>query len=128
VFETYGDPVLHLGALGSGLRTKLINNTLNAANFALAHDAMAVGEAFGLDPEQLGVALRHGSGRSYSLEVFVGLGSLDVIAEHAGPLLAKDVGLFRRERGPVPAEAREVMLAAADRFLALVGRPRPEEA
>jgi 3-hydroxyisobutyrate dehydrogenase len=126
VLETYGDPVLHLGALGSGLRTKLINNTLNAANFALAHEAMTVGAAFGLDAEQLGVALAHGSGRSYSLEVLVGLGSLDLIAEHAGPLLAKDIGLFSREPAPTSPESRDVMLAAADRFLDLVGRPRPE--
>jgi 3-hydroxyisobutyrate dehydrogenase-like beta-hydroxyacid dehydrogenase len=40
VLDTYGDPVLHMGGLGSGLRTKLINNVLNAAQFGLAHDAM----------------------------------------------------------------------------------------
>ena len=34
VLETYGNPVLHLGALGAGLRTKLVNNALNAAHFA----------------------------------------------------------------------------------------------
>jgi 3-hydroxyisobutyrate dehydrogenase-like beta-hydroxyacid dehydrogenase len=126
VLETYGDPVLHMGALGSGLRTKLINNVLNAANFALAHDAMAIGEALGLDVEQLGTALRNGSGRSFSLEVFVGLGSLDVIADHAGPLLAKDVSLFTGEATPSLGAAREALLAPADRFLALVGRSRPE--
>jgi len=123
VFETYGDPVLHMGGLGCGLRTKLINNTLNAAHFALAHDALAIGEAFGLDPELLGRALQHGSGRSYSLEILVGLGSLDLIAEHAGPLLAKDVALFSREPES-DGTARDGMLAAADRFLALVDRPR----
>ncbi len=125
VLQTYGDPVLHMGALGSGLRTKLINNVLNAANFALAHDAMAIGAALGLDVEQLGTALRNGSGRSFSLDVFVGLGSLDVIADHAGPLLAKDVALFGREANPSLGPARDVLLAPADRFLALVGRPRP---
>jgi 3-hydroxyisobutyrate dehydrogenase-like beta-hydroxyacid dehydrogenase len=127
VLETYGDPVLHLGALGSGLRTKLINNVLNAANFALAHDAMAIGEALGLDVEQLGAALRNGSGRSFSLEVFVGLGSLDVIADHAGSLLAKDVDLFTREAAPSLGSSREFLLAPADRFLTLVGRPRTAE-
>jgi 3-hydroxyisobutyrate dehydrogenase len=127
VLETYGDPVLHMGALGSGLRTKLINNVLNAATFALAHEALAIGAAFSLDLDQLGVALTNGSGRSFSLEVFVGLGSLDVIAEHAGPLLAKDVGLFSRETAPSTEPAREILLAPADRFLALVGRPRSAE-
>jgi 3-hydroxyisobutyrate dehydrogenase-like beta-hydroxyacid dehydrogenase len=123
VLETYGDPVLHMGPLGSGLRTKLMNNALNAANFALAHDAMATGVAVGLDPARLGDALRSGSGRSFSLEVFVGLGSFDAIADHVGPIMAKDVALFARATDA--AADRATLLATADRFLALVGHPRP---
>jgi 3-hydroxyisobutyrate dehydrogenase-like beta-hydroxyacid dehydrogenase len=124
VLETYGDPVLHMGELGSGLRTKLINNLLNAAQFGLAHDALAVGEALGLDPHLLGQALTSGSGRSFSLEVFVGLGSLDAIAGHLGPLLSKDVGLFSLEPLPTGADERAALLTAADRLLAIVGYPR----
>jgi 3-hydroxyisobutyrate dehydrogenase len=124
VLETYGDPVLHMGALGSGLRTKLINNVLNAAQFGLAHDAMAVGEALGLDPRRLGRALSSGSGRSFSLEVFVRLGSFEPIAGHIGPLLSKDVGHFSLESLPTEGAERAALLAAADRLLALVGHPR----
>jgi 3-hydroxyisobutyrate dehydrogenase-like beta-hydroxyacid dehydrogenase len=124
VLETYGDPVLHMGGLGSGLRTKLINNVLNAAQFGLAHDAMAVGEALGLDPHQLGRALTSGSGRSFSLEVFVGVGSFEPIAGHLGPLLSKDVGLFDLESLPTGVVERAALLTAADRLLALVGHPR----
>jgi 3-hydroxyisobutyrate dehydrogenase len=124
VLETYGDPVLHMGALGCGLRTKFINNLLNAAHFGLAHDAVAVGEALGLDPELLGKALTNGSGRSYSLEVFVAMGSLDVIADHVGPLWSKDIGLFGLELLPVESPERGALLTAADRLLALVGHPR----
>ena len=122
VLETYGDPVLHMGALGSGLRTKLLNNALNAAHFALAHDALTIGAALGLDPAPLGEALRNGSGRSFSLEVFVGLGSFDAIADHVGPIMSKDVALFARESGGAPDRA--VLLASADRFLELLGHPR----
>jgi 3-hydroxyisobutyrate dehydrogenase len=124
VLDTYGDPVLHMGGLGSGLRTKLVNNVLNAAQFGLAHDAMAVGEALGLDPEQLGRALTCGSGRSFSLEVFVGLGSFEAIAGHIGPLLSKDVGLLDLEPLPTRADERAALLTAADRLLTLVGHPR----
>lgn len=124
VLDTYGDPVLHMGPLGSGLRTKLVNNALNAAHFALAHDALAFGDALGLDPAALGEALRHGSGRSFALEVFVSLRSFDAIADHVGPIMSKDIGLFEREtRGP--ATESDVLLGAADRFLALLGYPRP---
>jgi 3-hydroxyisobutyrate dehydrogenase len=127
VLDTYGDPVLHMGALGSGLRTKLINNVLNAAQFGLAHDAMAVGGALGLDPQLLGRALTSGSGRSFSLEVFVGLGSFEPIAGHLGPLLSKDVGLFDLESLATAGVERAALLTAADRLLALVGHPRAED-
>jgi 3-hydroxyisobutyrate dehydrogenase len=124
VLETYGDPVLHMGQLGSGLRTKLVNNALNAAQFALAHDAMALGEALDLDTTKLGAALCSGSGRSFSLEVFVGLGSFDAIAEQVGPIMSKDIGLFEEEARGSAAEPG-VLLDAADRFLALLDHPRP---
>ncbi|MGZ6931668.1 MAG: NAD-binding protein [Acidimicrobiia bacterium] len=112
-----------MGARGSGLRTKLVNNALNAAHFALAHDAMALGGALGLDPTRLGEALRSGSGRSFSLEVFVALGSFDAIAGHVGPIMAKDVGLFASESRDA-ADDPGVLLGAADRFLALLDHPR----
>ena len=123
VLETYGDTVLHMGLLGSGLRTKLVNNALNAAHFALAHDALALGAALGLDPALLGDALRSGSGRSFSLEVFVGLGSFVAIADHVGPIMSKDIDLFERESRAAATESG-VLLDAADRFLALLDHPR----
>jgi 3-hydroxyisobutyrate dehydrogenase len=122
VLNTYGDPVFHMGALGTGLRTKLLNNALNAAHFALAHDALAIGSALGLDPQLLGDALRNGSGRSFSLEVFVGLRSFDAIADHVGPIMSKDIELFQRETRGAPDRA--VLLESADRFLELLGHPR----
>jgi 3-hydroxyisobutyrate dehydrogenase-like beta-hydroxyacid dehydrogenase len=124
VLETYGNPVFHLGALGSGMRTKLLNNALVAAHFALAHDGFRLGTAEGLDPAILADALRGGSGRSFSMEVFLGLGSFDPIADHVGPIMAKDVGLFARETADVGDRA--ILLAAADRFLHLIGHPREQ--
>jgi 3-hydroxyisobutyrate dehydrogenase len=127
VLDTYGDPVLHMGGLGSGLRTKLVNNVLNAAQFGLAHDAMVVGEALGLDSDLLGQALTSGSGQSFALDVYVGLGSLDVIAGHMGPLLSKDVGLFGLESLPATAVEQGALLSAADRLLAILDHPRSDE-
>ncbi|HLK41959.1 MAG TPA: NAD(P)-dependent oxidoreductase [Thermoleophilia bacterium] len=122
VLETYGDPVFHLGPLGSGLRTKLLNNALNAAHFALAHDAIALGTGLGLDRAALGEALRRGSGRSFSLEAYLAVGSFEPIAGHVGPIMAKDIGLFERETaGSVD---RATLLESADRFLELLGHPR----
>lgn len=122
VLETYGNPVFHMGAFGSGMRTKLLNNALFAAQLALAHDSVRLGTADGLDPATLADALRSGSGRSFSLEVFLGLGSFDPIADHVGPIMAKDVGLFARETAG--DSERATVLDAADRFLHLIGHPR----
>ena len=116
VLETYG-PVLHMGALGTGQRTKLINNALNAAHFALAHDAFAIGDSLGIDVDLLADALLSGSGRSFSLEVFSMMRTIDPIKEMLGPIMSKDVGLFAAEsRG---AE-NKTLLATADRFLELL--------
>jgi 3-hydroxyisobutyrate dehydrogenase-like beta-hydroxyacid dehydrogenase len=125
VLETYGNPVFHMGALGSGMRTKLLNNALVAAHFALAHDGFRLGTAEGLDPATFADALRSGSGRSFSMEVFLGLGSFDAIADHVGPIMAKDVGVFARETADTGD--RSTLLAAADRFLHLIGHPRESE-
>jgi 3-hydroxyisobutyrate dehydrogenase-like beta-hydroxyacid dehydrogenase len=69
VFEAFGDPVLHTGALGSALLAKLVNNTLYAANHAVADDAFDLGEALGIDTETLAEFLRHGSARSFAVDV-----------------------------------------------------------
>ncbi len=119
VLETYGDPVLHMGALGSGLRTKLLNNALNAAHFGLAHDAMDIGIGVGLDPDLLAEALRHGSGRSFALEVFVALRSFDLFADQVGPIISKDMALFADET--IGSPGRDVLLRAAGRFVELLG-------
>jgi 3-hydroxyisobutyrate dehydrogenase-like beta-hydroxyacid dehydrogenase len=115
VLETYGNPVLHMGAVGAGQRTKIINNALAAAQFALAHDAFAVGESLGLDADLLAEALRTGSGRSCSLEVFSMMRTFEPIKGMLGPIMRKDVGLFARE---VPED--DLLLATADRFLPLL--------
>lgn len=123
VLDTYGNPVLHMGPLGTGLRTKLLNNALSAAHFALAHDAMAVGVAEGLDQNALADALRNGSGRSFALEVLIGMPSFEAFAVHVGPIMSKDVALFAQETEDTPD--RTVLLQTAYRFLELLGHGRP---
>jgi len=69
VMATFGDPVLHIGPLGSGQLAKLINNALMTAHLGLADDAHRVAVSLNLDPVALGLALAQGSGASYSLNV-----------------------------------------------------------
>jgi 3-hydroxyisobutyrate dehydrogenase len=122
VFATFGDPVLHLGPLGSGQVAKLLNNAAFTAHLGLAASLLALGESLDVDPARLAEVVLHGSGRSFALErVASAGGTLDRIAAHAGDLLAKDVGLVTDllPAGPgASGPAGGVLLAAARDALA----------
>jgi 3-hydroxyisobutyrate dehydrogenase len=87
--------VAHLGPLGSGQVTKLLNNAAFTAHLGLAADLLALGNTLGLDRGRLAEVVLHGSGRSFALDrVASAGGTLDRIAAHAGHLLDKDVRLL----------------------------------
>jgi 3-hydroxyisobutyrate dehydrogenase-like beta-hydroxyacid dehydrogenase len=123
VFETYGDPVVHLGELGSGQTTKLLNNLLFTANLGTAATALSLGKALGVSPERLTEVVSRSSGNSFALNVVGGEASLDRLAGLAGTLLQKDVRLIvdLAERAAASAGA---VLDAADAALALMDHPR----
>ena len=91
VLSTYGNPVVHLGPLGSGQVAKLINNALMTAQLGLADDALRIGAALQLDAGALVDALGHGSGASYSLGVRA---HMPLSQFPAGDLLRKDVDIL----------------------------------
>jgi 3-hydroxyisobutyrate dehydrogenase len=124
VFATYADPVVHLGDLGSGLVTKLLNNLLFTANLATAASTLALGKALGVDPQSLGEVITHGSANSFALSRVVGAGgTLDRLAAHAGSLLRKDVALVAEVADTAGVPGGPV-LDAADATLALMNHPR----
>jgi len=129
VFGSYGDPVVHLGPVGSGQVTKLLNNAAFTAHLGVAVSLLALGQSLGVDQLRLADVISHGSGNSFALErVAAAGGTLARIGQHAGHLLRKDVQLIADVAAAVPAEAdRErgaTMLAAADAALALMNVAR----
>ena len=95
VLDTFANPLVHLGGLGAGLVAKLLNNALFSAHLGLAASAFSVADQLGVDKEALTTVLSNGSGRSYAAGVIGGSGhGLAVMAELAGPLLAKDVDIL----------------------------------
>jgi 3-hydroxyisobutyrate dehydrogenase len=93
VFRSYGDPVLHVGPLGSGQLAKLINNALMTAQLGLADDGLRLGAALGLDPSTLAAALLQASGASFSLGVRSRMpAGLDGFVAHR--LLRKDLDIL----------------------------------
>lgn len=124
VFATYADPVVHLGDLGSGQVTKLLNNLLFTANLATAASTLALGQALGVDPQRLGQVITNGSAGSFALSRVVDAGgTLARLATHAGPLLRKDVGLVA-ELADAACAPRGPVLDAADATLSIMNQPR----
>ncbi|MFV2174580.1 NAD(P)-dependent oxidoreductase [Actinomadura sp. LOL_016] len=92
----YGDPVLHVGALGAGQRVKLLNNALFAAQIGLLSEAVRLGAAFGVDEPVLLEALGHGSASSRALSGVASRGSVAGFATAVGGFLGKDMDVVRR--------------------------------
>jgi 3-hydroxyisobutyrate dehydrogenase len=67
VFATYADPIVHLGPLGSGQVTKILNNLLFSANLGSAISTLELGESLGIPRGQLCEVLNGGSAVSKAL-------------------------------------------------------------
>lgn len=120
VLETFADPLVHLGPLGSGQRAKLLNNALFTAQIGLSADAFALARAAGLDVSGLAAVLRAGSGRSYAAEIVAAAGEdLSAFTTNAGALLAKDVGILTALHAGEPTS----LIAAANTALGQLGIP-----
>ena len=92
VFATYADPIVHLGPLGSGQVTKILNNLLFTANLGSAISTLELGESLGIDRNRLCEVLNSGSATSKALGSIAAFGgTLDGLAPIAGALLQKDV-------------------------------------
>jgi 3-hydroxyisobutyrate dehydrogenase len=118
VFASYGDPVVHLGPLGAGQVTKLLNNAAFTAQLAIADSLLALGRTLGVDPARLGEVVSEGSGQSFALERFASAGgTLGRIAWHAGPLLDKDVRLLIDLVNTADASTANRATAAGDTLL-----------
>lgn len=93
VFASFAGLIIHLGDVGAGQTAKLVNNSLMAANMALAHNALAAGTTLGIDRAALADLIKASSGRSFGFEVYARLSDPKAF-NHGGKLLAKDVSLL----------------------------------
>jgi 3-hydroxyisobutyrate dehydrogenase-like beta-hydroxyacid dehydrogenase len=91
VLSAYGEPVLHLGPLGTGQKVKLVNNLLLAAQVQLGVEALRIGEAIGLDRTELAGAVAHCSGASRALGMVAAGDPHRAILADLAKFLGKDV-------------------------------------
>lgn len=115
--ESFAGLIVHLGDVGAGQTAKLVNNSLMAANLAMAHAALDTGEALGIDRAALGELVKASSGHSFAMDICAMLPRPGAFAQGAS-LLTKDTDLLATLPGAYAAAAP--LLAAALPLLALV--------
>jgi len=124
VFATYADPIVHLGPLGSGQVTKMLNNVLFTANLGSAISTLELGESLGIERNRLAGVLNSGSATSKALGSISAFGgSLDRLAPIAGALLQKDVR-HAASLADAAQASQGAVFGAADAALKAMGHPR----
>jgi 3-hydroxyisobutyrate dehydrogenase-like beta-hydroxyacid dehydrogenase len=69
--STMASKILHMGDVGAGQLTKLINQLLFDVNAAALAEILPLSVKLGIDPEQVAEVVNSGTGRSYASEFFV---------------------------------------------------------
>jgi 3-hydroxyisobutyrate dehydrogenase len=123
VFAAFGQPIVHLGPVGSAQRAKLVNNAVLGANIGVLLDALATAEGLGIDPDRLVTVLQHGSGSSFAAQVVASMRAAGTTEPNAATwLLRKDVDLLRdaARRAKLPDGP---LVTVADEALDSLGYP-----
>ena len=115
VFDTYSSLVAHLGDVGTGQYAKLVNNSMMAANLAVADHSFALADALGIDPKGFAELVRVSSGRSFAFEVRARMSQASEFA-HGAKLLDKDVRLLGDALGK-DSESYDAIRDLANQFL-----------
>jgi 3-hydroxyisobutyrate dehydrogenase-like beta-hydroxyacid dehydrogenase len=66
-----GTTIRHMGAVGNGQLTKLVNQLLYNSNIAALAEVLPLAVKMGLDPVQVGEIINSGTGRSHASEHFI---------------------------------------------------------
>ncbi|MBL7501269.1 NAD(P)-dependent oxidoreductase [Frankia sp. CNm7] len=114
VLETFANPLLHLGPLGSGQLAKLLNNFVFTAQVGLALDTFAFADRLGIDRAAAAAVLAGGSGGSRAAAILAASGFDTTGLRGAAALLEKDVR--------ITLEVADAQSAAAPRALADLAR------
>jgi 3-hydroxyisobutyrate dehydrogenase-like beta-hydroxyacid dehydrogenase len=121
VFETFSRKVAHMGGVGSGQLTKLLNNAMTMTNLKNAVDVFGLAKNLGIDIRRLYDVITVSSGSSAVLQS-VGSQINPKTADHIQRLMRKDIEHFAdamRARGLDPSSVRNRGLGGADGVLEL---------
>jgi len=92
----YADPIFTIGALGTALAVKLVNNALFAANIQLVAQAEQIANELGVDTTTLAGVIQQSSGSSFVMGLVANMGSATALVDAAGHYMRKDIDVVRR--------------------------------
>lgn len=121
VFGAFSRKVAHMGAVGSGQLTKLLNNAMTMTNLKNAVDVFALAKSLEINIPQLYDVITESSGSSAILQS-IGRQISSKAAVHIQDLMRKDIEHFAeaiRVRGMDPSSIRDRGLSGADRVVEL---------
>lgn len=93
VLRTFGRLITHLGEVGAGQRAKIINNSMLAANIAIAHHGLEAAAALGIHRDEFTSLVKASSGHSFGFDVCARM-TVPASFHHGATMLDKDVRLL----------------------------------
>jgi 3-hydroxyisobutyrate dehydrogenase len=107
VFDTFANPVIHLGPLGAGQLAKLVNNLVFTAQVTVSLETFTFADELGIDRTAMAEVLAHGSGGSRASAILAGSGFDTSGMRHAVANLQKDyrivIDIARESQASEPA-------------------------
>jgi 3-hydroxyisobutyrate dehydrogenase-like beta-hydroxyacid dehydrogenase len=107
VLEAMGKEIVHMGNVGNGQLTKMLNNILYNCNIAAMAEVLPMSVKLGLDPEKIARVINNGSGHSFASEAFLpnilqGCFNKSYPLEHAYKDMNHALQISAREKIPLP--------------------------
>lgn len=122
VFDTFADPVIHLGPLGAGQKAKLVNNLIFTALVTVGLETFAFADELGMDRNALAQVLAHGSGGSQAATILARSGFDTAGLRQAVKNLDKDVRIVLDvARGMQASEPAHIVELATRTLVTLTG-------
>jgi 3-hydroxyisobutyrate dehydrogenase len=122
VFDTFADPVIHLGPLGAGQMAKLVNNLVFTALVTLGLETFAFADELGMERRALAQVLANGSGGSQATAILARSGFDTAGLRGAVKNLDKDVRIVLEvARGLHASEPAQIVELAKRTLVTLAG-------
>ena len=107
LLEAMGKEIVHMGIVGNGQLSKMLNNILYNCNIAALAEVLPMAVKLGLDPEKIARVVNTGSGQSFASQAFIpnileGCFDQSYPLEHAYKDMHNAMEVSSRKKIPLP--------------------------